>query len=75
MNYDSAKEWAKEKGYPFCEALVWPSREGYYWFLVSKDGKKWHLMSQIGFKRTVGVGVDIFGTVEDLKQACLLRER
>ncbi len=80
MNYArlkllSASEWAKEKGYPFCELLNWAAFcAGYQWFLLSKDGEEWHLMGQVslplsGFARNIDEGFSVFGTAEEaLKQ-------
>lgn len=56
---DYAK-WAKQQGYPHCQAWDWTSSAGDWSFLVSKDGQEWFWMYQTnnyphsdGFSRSI----------------------
>lgn len=64
-------DFAESQGYKFLEVLDWSSSAGDWAFIVSKDGKEWHVLTQTnnypkpGFSHSIGDEVFV-GTAEEV---------
>jgi len=68
----SFREWAKSKGFPFCEVYDWTSSAGDWSLIVSRDGKIWFPMyqenayPQCGFHRSIDENQPMEGTPDEV---------
>lgn len=68
----SYREFAKSQGYKHIEVLDWSSSAGNWQFLISKDGKEWHVLVQEnqyprpGFSHYINAERTFHGTIEDV---------
>jgi hypothetical protein len=66
------RDFARSKGFQFCEVYDWTSSAGDWTFIVSKDQIEWFVMSQTnnwprpGFTREIDYTLPFYGRAEDV---------